>query len=208
MFFVVHKKWMRHRNTLPATSTYSIDQLSSLTHWLHSPRPPSPASLFIIYSCVCSAQVSANPPALLTPDKSFAFIFIFHASTLTAFVLDLLSWKDEKQGKKINVSLNSLSLMWLYIDNSYLFFIPLILHQLLEKMYSSLKRCFLSMCLLVLSACSAVGVWYHEECRSKFGVRRSDVITYQWLGCRFVKSLPQFIEVTFLQTSQRRFLAR
>lgn len=100
MFFVVHKKWMRHRNTLQATSTYSVDQLSSLTHWLHSPRPPSPASLFIIYSCVCSAQVSANPPALLTPDKSFAFIFIFHASTLTAFVLDLLSWKDEKQGKK------------------------------------------------------------------------------------------------------------
>lgn len=120
MFFVVHKKWMRHRNTLQATSTYSVDQLSSLTHWLHSPRPPSPASLFIIYSCVCSAQVSANPPALLTPDKSFAFIFIFHASTLTAFVLDLLSWKDEKQGKKINVSLNSLSLMWLYIFFSFL----------------------------------------------------------------------------------------
>lgn len=204
MFFVVHKKWMRHRNTLQATSTYSVDQLSSLTHWLHSPRPPSPASLFIIYSCVCSAQVSANPPALLTPDKSFAFIFIFHASTLTAFVLDLLSWKDEKQGKK-NQCLPQLSISNVAI---YLFFIPLILHQLLEKMYSSLKRCFLSMCLLVLSACSAVGVWYHEECRSKFGVRRSDVITYQWLGCRFVKSLPQFIEVTFLQTSQRRFLAR
>lgn len=124
------------------------------------------------------------------------------------FVLDLPSWKDEKQGKKINVSLNSLSLMWLYIDNSYLFFIPLILHQLLEKMYSSLKRCFLSMCLLVLSACSAVGDWYHEECRSKFGVRGFDVITYQWLDCRFVKPLPQFIEVTFLQTSQRRFFAR
>lgn len=67
------------------------------------------------------------------------------------------------------------------------------------------KAPFFSVCLLVLSACCAVGVWYHEECRSKFGVRGFDVITYQWLDCRFVKSLPQFIETTFLRTSQRRF---
>lgn len=52
------------------------------------------------------------------------------------------------------------------------------------------KALFSSAGLLVLSACSAVGVWYHEECRSKFGLKGPDTTMYQWRGCRFVKSLP------------------
>lgn len=52
------------------------------------------------------------------------------------------------------------------------------------------KALFSSVCLLVLSACSAVGVWYHEECRSKFGLKGLGAIMYQWHDCRFVKPLP------------------
>lgn len=52
------------------------------------------------------------------------------------------------------------------------------------------KALFSSVCLLVLSACSAVGVWYHEECRSKFGLKGLDTTMSQWHDCRFVKSLP------------------
>ena len=55
--------------------------------------------------------------------------------------------------------------------------------------YSLPKALFSSVCLLVLSAGSAVGVWYHEECRSKFGLKGFDAIMYQWPDCRFVKSL-------------------
>lgn len=51
------------------------------------------------------------------------------------------------------------------------------------------KALFSSAGLLVLSACSAVGVWYHEECRSKSGLKGPDTTMYQWHDCRFVKSL-------------------
>lgn len=52
------------------------------------------------------------------------------------------------------------------------------------------KALLSSQCLPVLSACIAVGVWYHEECRSKFGLKGLDARMYQWHDCRFVKSLP------------------
>ena len=81
--------------------------------------------------------------------------------------------------------------MWLYIDNGYLFFF----HSSHPSSYCGedvlLPKALLSsLCLPVLSACTAVGVWYHEECRSKFGLKGLDARMYQWHDCRFVKSLP------------------
>ncbi len=52
------------------------------------------------------------------------------------------------------------------------------------------KVLFSSVRVLVLSACNAVGVWYHEECRSKFGLKGSEAIMCQWQDCGFVKSQP------------------
>lgn len=79
--------------------------------------------------------------------------------------------------------------MWLYIDNGYLFFIPHPSSCSGEDVFLP-KVLFSSVCLLVLSVCSAVGVWYHEECRSKFGLKGFNTIMYQWHDCRFVKTLP------------------
>lgn len=55
------------------------------------------------------------------------------------------------------------------------------------------KALLFSVCLLVLSACGNVGVWYHEEGRSKFGLKGFDATSYQWLDFRFVKVFSCFI---------------
>lgn len=94
--------------------------------------------------------------------------------------------RSKKKKKKNQCLPTTLSLMWIYIDkkmspSSH----PSCCWDVLHP-----KALFSSVVLLVLSACGVVGVWYHEECRSKFGLKGPDTAMYQWRDCRFVKSLP------------------
>lgn len=131
-FFFLHKDDRdTDTQTVQAASTYrpaiTADPMTSFSAPPFHPLPPR-CSLFIIYRCVLLLWFQhTSSAASFTADQSFAFISIFPKITCqlwqqgASFVLDLPHQKDKNQKKKNQCVPTTLSLMWLYIDNGYLF---------------------------------------------------------------------------------------
>lgn len=136
-----------HTNTLRAASTY---RPAVLTDPMTSFSSSSSSTLLSFSSFT---GVSFNTPPVLLPSRWTCHLHSFPyfpksrvSSDSKGLVLcspQISSAKKIRNKKKNQCLPTTLSLMWLYIDNGYLFFIPLILHHVLEEMYSSLKRCSL-----------------------------------------------------------------